>query len=212
MSPNEDALRTAFEVCRPFKTHLLVERPGTTYAPSKHHRQEIRRAMRRCSVTRVALADSLEDWMTLYGGLIAGRAIAGPAAFSKGYFEALAKDANFVTFVAERDGTAVAMGIWFKYRQVAYNHLAASNTAGYAVGASYALYQSAIDYFCDADVLDLGGAAGVAEDATNGLFRFKRGFSNATMPTWLCGAVLDRAQYDALSAGKTSEFFPAYRG
>lgn len=53
--PSPAALATAFDLCRPFKIHQLVRADGAAYAPSKHHRDRIRRGCRRCRVERVAL-------------------------------------------------------------------------------------------------------------------------------------------------------------
>ena len=43
-APSGEALAAAFPICRAFKTHYLLSRAAGAYAPSKHHRYEIRRA------------------------------------------------------------------------------------------------------------------------------------------------------------------------
>ena len=50
-SPPPDRLAAAFELCRPFKTHYLVETARREF--SKHHRDRVRRGQRRCRVDRV---------------------------------------------------------------------------------------------------------------------------------------------------------------
>ncbi len=212
LDPTELAL--AFPLCRPFKTHLVVERPELAYAPSKHHRYEIRRAFGQCVVDRVSLADWLGDWWALYRGLINRHSIVGPATFSPGYFDALANDSTFVTFraTAPNSPKSVAMAIWFEHDGIAYNHLGASSAEGYALGASYGLYAAAIEHFGHVAAIDLGGGAGVVDDPHDGLARFKRGFANSSKTAMLCGAVLDATAYDRLAAGQTTNFFPAYRG
>jgi hypothetical protein len=212
-APGGAALAAAFPVCRPFKTHFVVDRTAGDYTPSKHHRYEIRRALVRCMVEAVQLRDHLADWTRLYAGLAERHEIKGPAAFSDGYFSLLASDPTYQTFAARVDGRIVAMAIWFEHQGVAVNHLGASDGAGYAAGASYALYDAAIEHFARCRQLDLGGAAGVAEAADDGLARFKRGFANAEATAFLCGAVLDLAAYARLAEGRASTgFFPAYRG
>jgi len=211
--PDGEALSAAFSVCRPFKTHFLVDRAGGGYAPSKHHRYEVRRALGRCQVERMRLRDHLGDWSRLYAGLADRHAIRGPAAFSDGYFAMMAADATYETFAARVEGRIVAMAIWFEHQGVAVNHLGASDAAGYAAGASYALYDAAIEHYGHCRQIDLGGAAGVADAADDGLARFKRGFANAEATAFLCGAVLDDAAYAALAADRPpTDFFPAYRG
>lgn len=210
-APPPQSLSAVFHHCRPFKTHLLIER-ARGYAPNKHHRYEIKRAHSRCRVEVVRLADHLETWTNLYGGLIERHDITGVAAFGPDYFSSLAGDPRFVTFAAFVDDEIAAMAIWVEHAGVAYNHLGASGAAGYGNGASYALYDTAITHFTGAEVFDLGGAAGASDDPNDGLARFKRGFANAETVAHLCGAVLDEERYATLSAGKSGSFFPAYRG
>ena len=104
------------------------------------------------------------------------------------------------------------MTLWFEHAGVVYNHLTASNAAGYANGANFALYAAAIDHFAGAAVMNLGGGAGFEDDPDDGLAAFKRGFANAETRALLCGAVLDAERYAALRAGRQTAFFPAYRG
>jgi hypothetical protein len=209
--PPSERLARAFSLCRPFKTHQIIER-AKGYAPDKHHRYEIRRAQARCEVSAVSLADRLDVWRTLYQGLAERHEIAGMAAFSDSYFEALAAAPVFEAFAATVGDEIAAMAIWFEHDGLGCNHLGASNALGYANGASYALYAAAIERFAQCEVIDLGAGAGLADDPSDGLVRFKRGFANATAVAHLCGAVLDEDRYAALSQGRAQDgFFPAYR-
>jgi hypothetical protein len=207
-----ERLAAAFSLCRPFKTHQIIER-AKRYAPGKHHRYEIRRAQARCVVETVALAERMDDWRSLYQGLAERHDISGMAAFSDSYFAAIARAPVFETFAATVDGQIAAMAIWFVHGERACNHLGASNALGYANGASYALYAAAIERFEACAAIDLGAGAGLADDPDDGLVRFKRGFANATATSYLCGAVLDEARYRRLGHGRPANgFFPAYRG
>lgn len=211
-SPPPARLGRAFGLCRPFKTHYLVDHGRGAPALSKHHRYEVRRAQGRCRIERVRLGDHLADWSALYDGLKARHAVTGPAAFGDAYFQALAAQPDVEAFAAVCEARIVAMALWFEHDGVAVNHLGASNDAGYAAGASYALYAAALDRYAGAAMIDLGGAAGLGDDPDDGLARFKRGFSNAEATAWLCGAVLDPARYAALAEGRPpTAYFPAYR-
>ena len=84
----------------------------------------------------------LDVWVDLYNGLVARRAVTGVADFPRSYFQAVAADPTFVTFAARAEDKVLAMAIWFTHRGAVYNHLGASSDAGYAVGASYALYDA----------------------------------------------------------------------
>lgn len=211
--PTQARLAEAFALCRPFKTHYVVDRSAGPFAPTKHHRAEIRRAQRRCSIEQVRLADCLTAWTALYDGLVERRAVSGVAAFGPAYFEMLAAQPRMTAFAARIGDEIAAMTIWFEHDGVAYNHLGASNALGYANGANYALYDAAIAHFENADRLNLGGSAGATNDPADGLAFFKRGFANAEATALLCGAVLDRPRYDVLAAdAPASGYFPAYRG
>jgi hypothetical protein len=210
LCPAGDMART-FEVCRPFKTHYLIDSARGAFAPSKHHRDRIRRGQRRCEILQVGLSDHLQDWTALYAGLIDRHAISGAATFSPGYFAMLAATPAVAAFAAFVDGTCAGMTLWFEAEGVVYNHLTAANALGYANGANFVLYDAAIRHFEGRGVMNLGGGAGFS-DAEDGLVAFKRGFANSEVRAHLCGAVLDPEAYAALSDGRSADaFFPAYR-
>ncbi|HEX8569288.1 MAG TPA: GNAT family N-acetyltransferase [Caulobacteraceae bacterium] len=210
--PSPQALAEVFPVCRAFKTHLLIDLAKGPYEPTKHHRDRIRRSLRRCGVERGRLSDRLEEWKALYAGLVRLRGVTGVAAFPDPYFDVLAEEPRLEAFSAVAEGEVVAMTLWFAHGGVVYNHLTASNDRGYAAGASFALYDAAIEHFRGSGVMNLGGGAGATDDPDDGLAAFKRGFANSSATALLCGAALDEATYAARSAGKAGDFFPAYRG
>lgn len=209
--PGPAALAAAFELDRPFKTHQLVDPARGPFEPSKHHRDRIRRGGRRCRIERTRLAPHLDRWLELYQGLVERRAVTGLAAFDPHYFRCLAELPQLEAFTAHVDDRLCAMTLWFAHGGVAYNHLTASDEVGYANGAAFALYAAAIEHF-EGEVINLGGGAGWRDDPDDGLAAFKRGFANAEVLARLCGAILDRQRYQALSAGRSADgFFPAYR-
>jgi hypothetical protein len=204
-------LARGFEVCRPFKSHYLIDPARGAFAPSRHHAQELRRASRRNRFETVSLADHLEAWRGLYAGLVARRAVSGAADFSPAYFDALAAEPAMQAFAAFVGEEIVGMSIWFAAEGVVYYHLSAVSAAGYASGAAYGLMAVAVDQFAGAGVVHLGGGAG-AGDGSDGLAAFKRGFANAEVVAHICGAVLEPNTYARLSAGHAdTAFFPAYR-
>jgi len=206
-----DQLARVFPVLRPYKIHHLIDPARGPYAPDKHHRYEIRRAWRSCTVELVPLATHLDDWRALYAGLVALRQVSGPADFSDAYFQVLADSGSVVAFVARVDGACAAMSLWFAAEGVVYNHLNAANPLGYARGANFALYDAAIAHFLGAGVINLGAGLSMGQGA-DGLAAFKRGFANASVQSYICGAVLDPARYADLSRGRPDDgYFPAYR-
>lgn len=208
--PSVETLSAAFGVVRPFKTHLTIDAAIGRYSPSRHHAERIRRGQRRCRIDTGPMASWLEDWRRLYRGLVAHRGVTGVAAFPDVSFDVMARDPALVAFTASVEDRIVGMTLWFAWNGVVYNHLTAVDAAGYANGASFALYDAAILHFEGQGVVNLGGGAGVGS-GEGGLFDFKSGFANGEVMTSLCGAVLDPERYSALSDGVETGFFPAYR-
>jgi len=155
-------------------------------------------------------------WSALYQRLVARHRINGLAAFSPTTLARQLEVPGVVLFRAERAGTTVGMTVWYTAGSVAYYHLAAYHDAGYAVGASFAIFDFALRHFAETGVqwLDLGGAPGLDADGSDGLSRFKRGWATGTRPAYLCGRIFDRPAYAALvEAARSLEttYFPAYR-
>lgn len=93
-----------------------------------------------------------------------------------------------------------------------HSHLAASSEQGYTLRAAYAVNDAALQHFKDAELVNFGGGAGFKDDVGDGLAKFKKGFSNKTAQSYICGAILDEARYAELTgAAEPTEFFPAYR-
>ncbi|MFH5925887.1 GNAT family N-acetyltransferase [Roseomonas xinghualingensis] len=212
-APGPDHLCGAFDAVRPFKMHWTVERAAGQPDFSRHHRQEIRMAGRRCHIRRGVLEDHLDDWCRLYAGLCRRHGLAGFHAFPRASFAALAEVDGLNVFVAESEaGEIIAMHLWIDDGRIAYSHLAASDMAGYRARAPYGLYAAAIEHFASREAIDLGGGAGLSDAEGDGLAQFKRGFANASRIAHLCGHVLDHTAYARLSAGcGDGSYFPAYR-
>lgn len=109
----------------------------------------------------------------------------------------------------------VSAHVWVSDGRYVHSHLAASSDAGYKAGAAYAVYDASLRAFPAAELLNLGGGAGIGDDPDDGLARFKRGFANDSAQSYICGEILDRTRYEALSqyggTGGEVTFFPAYR-
>ena len=210
-APGPDRLCSGFEVCRPFKAHYLVD-PDHPAHVAATHRRWIRKAQQACRISQVALAEAMEDWLRLYAGLVRRHEVTGAPDFPTSYFDALAGLPDLRVLAASCGDRIVAMSLWALSDDVAYYHLGASDDAGYDARAMYGLIAAGIDAFGGGRVVHLGGSAGLADDAEDGLARFKRGFSNRAVTAYLCGARLDPDRYASLSAGRpATPFFPAYR-
>lgn len=214
VGPSLDRFRETMSLVRPFKAHYLFDPASGPYRPSSHHRYEIRRAVKQgVDVQEVALGDVLEPWTALYDELIVRRGITGVQRFGRASFQALARCRGLRTIAAFLGGDLVSCHLWFEYAGHVWSHLAVSSTVGYATGAAYAVHDYSIRSFHDR-VIDMGGNAGTADSAADGLARFKSGFANRTSTAYLVGAVLAPGEYRRLcEANETarSDYFPAYR-
>jgi hypothetical protein len=210
-APDDAFLSRHFDLARPFKVHNVYDasQPGGDY--SKHHRERVRKAHRKCETRIIDLAEHLDAWCACYDTLIARKGITGIQAFSRGYFETVARVPGTVTVGAFAEGQLVSAHIWFKHGACVYAHLAASTELGYKLLAAFAIYDFAIQMFRADHIIDLGGGAGTEASETDGLSLFKQGFANARRTNRLVGKILDAEAYAALSPSGASAFFPAYR-
>ena len=209
-------LRAAFpDHVTVLKQHLVVDTDRAAPLP-EHHRRNLRRAGR--SVDVEVCEDPcayLDDWVQLYGELVDRHSITGVRAFSPASFRAQLALPGMVAVRGVSSGVTVSMTLWLVGAHNAYYHLGASSAAGRAVGASFAVFATALDHLRSLGVrlVDLGGGAG-AGSPEDGLYRFKRGWANDERPAYLCGRILDTPAYAELSARARPalNWLPAYRG
>ncbi|MEY2562658.1 MAG: hypothetical protein QOH88_851 [Verrucomicrobiota bacterium] len=217
---SEESLRGTFQdLLMPFKEHFVVDlrQPLKDFVDS-HHQRNARKAMREIEVEQVTLPETLlEEWTQLYANLIDRHAITGIARFSHSSFAQQLRVPGIVAFRALQGGQTVGISLWYTRADVGYYHLAAYSEEGYRLRASFALFWKAIEYFAAAGLrwLDLGAGAGAANNADDGLTRFKRGWTNTTRMAYLCGRVFNEAKYRELSAARNpspqNRYFPSYR-
>ena len=209
-APGPEELSQTFTLVRPYKQHFVVDLRNLM--PSRHHRRCARSALRRVRVEEADRpAEFLDEWCRLYGALVSRHGLTGLHAFSRRAFETQLSVPGLRMFRAVIDGETVAAHWWYVANGVAFSHLQASYDSGYSVGASYALFGTALERLRNvAERADLGGVAG-AIAADNGLFRFKRGWSTDTVSVYLCGRILQPETYRHLAGSHGTDYFPVYR-
>jgi hypothetical protein len=211
------ALSRYFDRFIPFKQHLAVD---LSHDPAEfvaaHHQRNVRKAAKLVDVE--VCADPLahaNEWIALYGNLVARHEIGGIARFSKVSLEQQLRVPGIVMLRAVHRGETAGILLWYLQGDVAYYHLGAYSDQGYAARASFALFDLAMRHFRRrVRWLALGAGAGVDGRGDDGLTRFKSGWANATRQTFLAGRILDPATYDALVASRRSPdvpYFPRYR-
>jgi len=211
-------LRDCFpDVMKPFKQHFVTDlaQPLESFV-HPHHLRNARKALRQVDVEHCnEPREFLADWVNLYQTLIDRHAITGITAFSRTSFAGQLSVPGINVFRASENGAAVGMLLWYEQGDRAYYHLGAYSERGYEVGASFALFDYALRYFCSRQLkwLNLGAGAGTGNN-DSGLTRFKQGWSNGTRTAYFCGRIFARDKYRQLVAQTTAEatgYFPAYR-
>lgn len=205
------------DLCRPYKQHYVVDLsvPLDRFVAKTHARY----ARKASHDVRVELCEDppqlLDTWTALYANLIARHDIRGIGAFSRESFAQQLQVPGIVAFVARSEARIAGIVLFYVQEEVAYYHLAAYNDRGYELRASYALFAAALGHFAARlRWVNLGAGAGIVGDATDGLSRFKRGWSTATRPAYLCGRIFDRSIYDEISRSRRASvngYFPSYR-
>ena len=214
-----DLLRRCFNnVAIPYKEHFIIDlsRSPDSFV-CEHHRRHARKALKSLSVDKCEdPIQFIHEWVSLYNNLIHRHGISGIQAFSKEAFTKQFQVPGMVAFRAVYDNATVGMTLWYVQGCVGYYHLAAYSPAGYELRASFALFWTAIRYFAANGLhwLSLGAGAGLRSSGTDGLSRFKKGWSTGTRTAYFCGRILNHAKYTELTGAnkeRTSEYFPAYR-
>ena len=202
----------------PFKQHFVTDlsRPPESFVDA-HHLRNVRKALRTVIVEECRNpSEFLDEWTVLYSALIEKHGITGLTAFSRQAFAKQLVVPGMVAFRASHQGTTIGMLLWYVEGDVGYYHLGAYSEQGYKLQASFALFIRAMEEFARRGLrwLDLGAGPGLDKTSTDGLSRFKRGWSNETRTAYLCGRVFDRRRYEQIASAKGTKdtnYFPAYR-
>lgn len=217
---DQEYLRECFrDVVFPFKEHYVTDlsRPRESFV-SKSHRRNVLKAEPLLEVEHCRNPkEHLDQWCKFYKELIERHQIKGISAFSRMSFEKQFEVPGLVMLRARYGDEPVGMLLFYVHDDVAYYHLGAYCEEGYRIGASFALFWFAIEYFAAGGLrwLSLGAGAGVGGNGkTDGLSRFKRGWSTGTRIAYFCGRIFDHSSYSEIVRAKSisaTDYFPAYR-
>jgi hypothetical protein len=157
----------------------------------------------------------VSQWMALHRTLVERHHITGIKAFSRASFALQLTTPGVVLLRARQGDAAVGAQIWFVQGDVAYGHVLAFSDVGYKLGAAYALYWVAMHHFASrARWASLGGMPGAGAQEAEGLYWFKRGWSEETRTAYFCGRIFDRDRYTEMTSARgvpATRYFPAYR-
>lgn len=206
------------DVCRPFKEHAVVDFDGDwRRGICRHHRRNVRAAARRVEVETCTNASIwLDTWSELYAHLVVRHGVRGIARFSRSSFARQLRVPGILVWRAAVANETVGMLLWYVADRVAYYHLGAFSPLGYESRAAFALFDVALGELAARGVrfATLGAGAGWRSASSDGLSRFKNGWTNDRRVAWICGRILAPAKYEQVTAarkvGKTG-YFPQYR-
>lgn len=208
----ENQLAEAFDRVIHFKDHYIADlsRPIEELV-SQRNLRAAERALRTLDVEFYESPLEVFDlWMDLYPHHVRRFSLTGLKAFSRESLRRQFEIPGAVVSVARSNGTPVAAHMQMIHDGVCHGHLACGLPEANKLGASYALYLSELlHYRRRARVMDWGADPGLARQGS--LSSFKLGWSNARRATYFCTRILDRAAYERLSDGRSTEYFPAYR-
>lgn len=215
-SPSATELRDAFDVVIPYKDHFLIDLDLPAEAVvARHHRKSARKALRLLTIEAYDPSAELETWCELFGHLVEKHRINGIRSFSPAAFAAQARLDGLVGLKASLGDTVLGMHWYLTAGDVVYAHLAALHPDSYGVYASHGMFWTAIEMFAGSyRWLDLGAGAGSTNAGQDGLTQFKSAWSSDRAATFVCGKILDRDRYHALTSGDQAvrpDYFPAYR-
>ena len=215
---DETYLQSCFkDVFVPFKDHYVINlKLPLNEIGGKHHRKHGRRALRKVQVEICQDPSQFVDtWMNLYDHLIKRHQIKGIRAFSRIAFSHQFNIPGTIILQAIYEDQIVGAQVYFSHNEFVYCHLGTSSELGYKVGAIYALDAYSIEFFKDkASWIDLGGGVGVSNNVLDGLSQYKKGWTNETRKTFLCGKILNQQKYSEIIEREKitpSDYFPVYR-
>jgi hypothetical protein len=204
------------DLCREYKAHYIIDLAAGPPPLDGHHRRNVRQGLRDTTVELTEPGGAwFEDWIRLYGHLVARHAITGPADFPASALRQQLEIPGMLAARAIHDGRVVGMTLWAIHEDRAYYHLGAYDETGYRVRAAYAMFAEVLSVLAARGIRRVGlGAGAGAHAASAGLERFKRGWATHTAPVMLGGRILDHTAYTQLCHARAADpapYFPAYR-
>jgi len=211
-------LEKIFNIVKPYKNHFVADlHQDLNSFVNKKHRQKARSAL---SIMQMEFCNEplkyLNEWIVLYQNLVKRHSIIGIRAFSnESFHRQLETDGMNIALCRICDEIIAAM-LFIVDGDVAYTHLSAFSDKAYNVNASFGLYWGVLNYLKELNVkfVDIGAGSGISQSETDGLIRFKTGWSNTNRMVYLCGCILDGEKYAEVCRLKSIEgnnYFPSYR-
>lgn len=205
-------------LCRHFKTHYIFDLKSDWKAARSRTVRKLTRRGVEAHQMRVVPADRAlaPDLWRLYQTTAERHLLRGFATLSEQSLKAQLQAPGAMLVTAEDEAGLAGAMISYLHGDTASAHLEFLATRGHLQNTSYALLQTSLEEMERRGVtyVNIGGSAGLTDDLESGLAQFKQRWTQTHRSALLCGEILDRRAYDALSAEAGtagSAFFPSYR-
>ncbi len=208
-----DDLKSNFDIFRLFKYHFLCDPKRATSQLSKKTRYNISRGLRDCQVSKVKLADYIDDIFELHENLAEQTRFSRFARFDRKFLSCLSNLSGVECFAAKDKDQLLGFLLTIQCDNGTHFLATATSSIGKSRRASYALWAHAIDQL-NKTPLYLGGSPGIDDSLVieSGVGRFKNRFSTHKAPAYFVGKVLRPDVYHEFSSIFPKErVFPPYR-
>jgi len=210
-------LEKLFDLVIPFKEHYITDLDvPVVEAVTQHHRYYSRRGFKDVQVDVIENPiDFLDEWVNLYQTISDRHHIEGLRAFSMKAFEKQLRIPGMVMFRAVYQDKPIGEALCLIHDNVAYGHLMGISELGHKLGVTYPIYWTHLEYLKGKTRwVNWGGVSGIINDASNGLAKFKKGWSTEKRIAYFCGKILNKRKYQSLnvlSGEVENKYFPPYR-
>ena len=217
-APEARTALSGWTVSEHFKTHVIVrlDEDWSALRP-KRVRDDARRSFRLQTIeVEPNPRDQAAVVWALYQHSIARHHIPESQQLSERAIASQLDVDGVILVVARAEGELVGAMVSYDMGEHAFLHFTAQSARGYELFTSYGLIHRSLEELQRRGCLrvSLGGSAGLRDDASDSLYRFKGRWSPHREKSLLCGNILDQAEYDSLVDCATPThptYFPRYR-
>jgi hypothetical protein len=195
----------------PLKQHFIIDPDRPSKSLSSKAKGNLAMASSKWAIDQNPPEDEVRvTAIELFNDLTARRDVSDIARMPPQHFQLLFAVPGIVT-LAIRDGEGIG-GMIIAAQSAAETHLLHLLLAPRAMrsNGSYLLMETARDLWGGRGPIYLGGVPGGVVNA--GVGQFKQRWANRSVEVQMLTSILDASRYEALSAGRTQGYFPAYRG
>lgn len=203
-----------------FKLHYICNLKNYEFRKlPENHRRNINKSKKENLLVIPSIIEDVEkeakSIFDIYQNLVTRHSIKGVTDYSVQQIEKLISvPGTFLFKVYDSVGHLINASIFYISGEIGniYYHLSCQTEEGYKLNSNFLMMHTAIALFKQLGFNKLELGAGADGKSSEGLCRFKEGFSTETIKNLIIKIVLRQEIYNKLSENKNTAFFPAYRG